>query len=193
MNTLVWNLPLKDIFFLIQSLLSLFLIDDRINSTSETRDSLGDYKEEKNKQTNKKSTKSWTKFPTRCKVKLVRLTFIDRKHTYHPHSTKAIDTNSLFAKRHLLFQLSLLVFQRFNLLKNHRELHVSYNPSSQRSGSYTCSLGNLDKKEFLAITINNVGAVIAWVDWKQSLFLTVSWEASQREKKCFFLFCIKIN
>ena len=72
MNTLVWNLPLKDIFFLIQSLLSLFLIDDRINSTSETRDSLGDYKKEKNKQTNKKSTKSWTKFPTRCKVKLVR-------------------------------------------------------------------------------------------------------------------------
>ena len=52
MNTLVWNLPLKDIFFLIQSLLSLFLIDDRINSTSETRDSLGDYKKEKtNKQT----------------------------------------------------------------------------------------------------------------------------------------------
>ena len=72
MNTLVWNLPLKDIFFLIQSLLSLFLIDDRINSTSETRDSLGDYKKEKNKQTNKKSTKSWTKFPTRCKEKLVR-------------------------------------------------------------------------------------------------------------------------
>ena len=118
---------------------------------------------------------------------------MDRKHTYHPHSTKAIDTNSLFDKRHLLFQLSLLVFQRFNLLKNHRELHVSYNPSSQRSGSYTGSLGNLDKKEFLAITINNGGAVIAWVDCKQSLFLKVSWEASQRENNFFFLFCIKIN
>ena len=55
MNTLVWIfLPVKDFFFLIQSLLSLFSINDTINSTSETRDSLGDYKEEKqtNKQTN---------------------------------------------------------------------------------------------------------------------------------------------
>ena len=139
-----------------------------------------------NIQTNKKIRSSllsihvlkWTKFPTRCKVKLVRQMLIDRKHTYHPHSTKAIDT-----KKHSLFQLCLLVFQRFNLLKNHRELHVSYHPGSQWSGSYTCSLGNLEKKEFLAITINNGGAVIAWVDCKQSLFLKVSWEASQREKK----------
>ena len=54
MNTLVWIfLPVKDFFFLIQSLLSLFSINDTINSTSETRDSLGDYKEEKKKQTNK--------------------------------------------------------------------------------------------------------------------------------------------
>ena len=55
MNTLVWIfLPVKDFFFLIQSLLSLFSINDTINSTSETRDSLGDYKDEKqtNKQTN---------------------------------------------------------------------------------------------------------------------------------------------
>ena len=67
---------------MIQSLLSLFSINDTINSTSETRDSLGDYKEEKtNKQTNKKIRSSllsihalkWTKFPTRCKVKLVQL------------------------------------------------------------------------------------------------------------------------
>ena len=48
MNTLVWDfLPLKDSFFLIQSLLSLFSINDTINSTSETRDSLGNYKKEK--------------------------------------------------------------------------------------------------------------------------------------------------
>ena len=53
MNTLVWIfLPVKDFFFLIQSLLSLFSINDTINSTSETRDSLGDYKKE-NKHTNK--------------------------------------------------------------------------------------------------------------------------------------------
>ena len=58
MNTLVWIfLPVKDFFFLTQSLLSLFSINDTINSTSETRDSLGDYKEEK-KQTNKQTKKS---------------------------------------------------------------------------------------------------------------------------------------
>ena len=71
-NSVYEYIGLKDFFFLIQSLLSLFSINDTISSTSETRDSLGDYKKEKNKQTNKKSTKSWTKFPTRCKVKLVR-------------------------------------------------------------------------------------------------------------------------
>ena len=59
MNTLVWiSLPVKDFFFPIQSLLSLFSINDTINSTSETRDSLGDYKEEKKKQTNKQTKKS---------------------------------------------------------------------------------------------------------------------------------------
>ena len=50
MNTLVWNLPLKGFFFLIQLLLCLFSINDRINSTNETRDSLGDYKKEKSKK-----------------------------------------------------------------------------------------------------------------------------------------------
>ena len=34
--------------------------------------------------------------------------------------------------------------------------------------------------------MNNGGAVIAWVDNKQSLFFKVSWEASERKKKCFF-------
>lgn len=59
MNTLVWNLPLKDFFFLIQLLLSLFSINDRINSTNETRDSLGDYKKEKkNKQAKNKKIRS---------------------------------------------------------------------------------------------------------------------------------------
>ena len=54
MSTLVWNfLPVKDFFFLIQLLLSLFSINDTINSTSETRDSLGDYKKKTNKQTKK--------------------------------------------------------------------------------------------------------------------------------------------
>ena len=58
MNTLVWNLPLKDFFFLIQLLLCLFSINDRINSTNETRDSLGDYKKEKNKQAKNKKIRS---------------------------------------------------------------------------------------------------------------------------------------
>ena len=40
--------------------------------------------------------------------------------------------------------------------------------------------------------MNNGGAVIAWVDSKQSLFFKVSWEASERKKKCFF-FLTKIN
>ena len=79
-NSIYEYIGLKDFFFLIQSLLSLFSINDTISSTSETRDSLGDYKKEKNKQTKKSdllccqymSVLKWTKFPTRCKVKLVR-------------------------------------------------------------------------------------------------------------------------
>ena len=56
-NSVYEYIGLKDFFFLIQSLLSLFSINDTINSTSETRDSLGDYKKE-NKHTNKQKIRS---------------------------------------------------------------------------------------------------------------------------------------